>query len=347
MSSSKKRLSIIVPAYNAEKMIKNCLKAILKETKNIISEVIVVDDNSIDQTKKIVLNFKKVKLIALKKNSGAGNARNIGAKKSKYENLCFIDSDILIGKGSIYNLLKRLYKDKTTGSVSATQDPYNLNKEDWSSEFVCLKSCYGTHDFGKEKKFTSICSEFCIISKKIFTKVGKWKALESAGGEEFDMGYKIRKLNKTNIKLKEASYSGYWCSLLLRSKRIIERTIKYIPLLIKKKSFDTVGTFATINQAFSALLSLCILSSFIVYLILNYTYILEDYNISNFQILFITKFFLIIQLLIEIKFLIYSYKSKGLKILIFSLFGIQIINFALIIGGFLFVIKNFNFLEKN
>ena len=34
-----------------------------------------------------------------------------------------------------------------------------------------------------------------------------------SGGEEFDLGYKIRKLNLKNIKLKKAGYSGYWCDL--------------------------------------------------------------------------------------------------------------------------------------
>ena len=120
---------------------------------------------------------------------------------------------------------------------------------------------------------------------------------------------------------------------------------------IKKKSFDTVGTFATSNQAFSALLSLFILLSSIMFLIINYTYIFEGYNVNNFQILFVVKFFFIIQLLVEIEFLIYSYKCKGLKIFIFSLFGIQLINFALIVGGLLFIIKSFyrkiNLLKKN
>ena len=63
MLSTKKRISIIVPAYNAEKTIKNSLKAIIRETKNIITEIIVVDDNSNDNTAQIVSSFKKIKLI--------------------------------------------------------------------------------------------------------------------------------------------------------------------------------------------------------------------------------------------------------------------------------------------
>ena len=42
---TKYKLSVIVPAYNAEKIIKDCLNRILQETKKIVSEIIVVDEN--------------------------------------------------------------------------------------------------------------------------------------------------------------------------------------------------------------------------------------------------------------------------------------------------------------
>ena len=61
-----------------------------------------------------------------------------------------------------------------------------------------------------------------MISKDIFNKVGKWKSVAKAGSEEFDLGYKIRKLNLKNIKLKKAGYSGYWCDLLQRSKELLK-----------------------------------------------------------------------------------------------------------------------------
>ena len=327
--TNKYRLSIIIPAYNSEKIIYDCLSKILEETKKIKSEIIVVDDKSTDKTVKIVKKIKKIKLIRLKKNRGVGNARNIGADNAKYENLCFIDSDIIISKNSIYNLLKRFHKNKNTGSVSATQNTNNLNKDNWTSNFVCLKSCYGTESIKVEKNFSSISSEFCIISKDLFNNVGKWKALYGAGGEEFDLGYKIRKLNKKNIKLKNAGYSGFWCGLKERSIRIINRTEKYIPILLKKKNFDSKGTFATSGQAFSAFLTLFMLSILILNLFLKF----------NLTILGIFTLF-IIQLMLEIKFLIFAYKKYKIKMLLFSLFGIQVINLSIILGGFLFLFKN-------
>ncbi len=326
--TNKYSLSIIIPAYNSEKIIKDCLNKIIKETKKIKSEIIVVDDKSTDETVKVVKKIKGVKLIKLKKNKGVGNARNVGAEKAKFAILCFIDSDIIISKNSIYNLLKRFHKNDSVGSVSATQNTINLNKEDWTSNFVCLKSCYGTESIKVEKDFSSISSEFCIISKKLFNKIGRWKALYGAGGEEFDLGYKIRKLNKKNIKLKSSGYSGHWYSLKERSIRIISRTEKYIPILLKKKNFDSKGTFATAGQAFSSFITLLILS------------VLSSKLLLGLNLLFMLPILFAIQLILEANFLIFAYKKYKIKMLLFSFFGIQVINISIILGGVLFLIKN-------
>ena len=338
--TNKYSLSIIIPAYNSEKIINDCLNKILEETVKIKSEIIVVDDKSTDSTVKIVKKIKKIKLIKLKKNKGVGNARNIGADNAKYKNLCFIDSDIIISRNSIYNLLKRFHKNKNTGSVSGTQNTINLNKDNWTSNFVCLKSCYGTESIKIEKNFSSISSEFCIISKKLFNNVGKWKALYGAGGEEFDLGYKIRQLDKKNIKLKSSGYSGFWCGLKERSIRIVSRTEKYIPILLKKKNFDSKGTFATTGQAFSSFLTLLMLSVLILNLFLKLDF------------LFLTLFIIFTsQLILEINFLIFAYKKYKIKMVLFSLFGIQVINLSIILGAFLFLYKNifgllFNYSNK-
>ena len=326
---TKYKLSIIIPAHNAENVIKECINKVIKESKKIKSEIIVVDDCSTDGTSGILRDFKNIKVISLKKNRGVGYARNQGAKLAKYKTLCFIDSDIVIEKNSILNLLKRLHFSKDVGSVSGTQNLVNLNCDSWTSNFVCLKSCYGTHTIKKEKNFSTISSEFCMISKDIFNKVGKWKSVAKAGGEEFDLGYKIRKLNLKNIKLKKAGYSGYWCDLLQRSKRIIERTEKYIPIFLKKKKFDSVGSFATSVQAFSSFLTLLILA--IIFINLFYTI----------PFAFVLSIVLIIfQIILEAKFLVFAFQTYKLKMLLFSLFGIQIINLSIFIGGFLYVFNN-------
>jgi len=326
--NSEYTVSIIIPTYNSEKTIRSCLDKILKESKKLKSEIIVVDDCSADKTVEVIKTFQDIKLIKLENNQGAGNARNKGAEAAMYENLCFIDSDINISEESVLNLVKRLTKDSSTGSVAAIPDVTNLNENSWTSNFVGLKSCYGFDDVKTEKDFSVCTSEFCVISKELFFSIGKWKAFYAAGGEEFDMGYKILKINKKNIKTNSATYSGYWCSLDVRFKRIIERTTKYIPLFLEKREFDTKGSFATLGQFFSTLTTLLIVVYALISLIFNNTFF-----ISGFIGL------IILQLIFEFNFLRFANKNYGIKMVIFSLFGIQIINIGILFGVLIFFYK--------
>jgi len=326
------RTSIIIPAYNSEETIEPCLGKIINESKNFISEIIVVDDNSNDKTVEIVKKFKSVKLIKLSKNKGAGNARNIGAKIAKHETLCFVDSDIIISKDSIEHLVKRLHQDENIASVSGIPEISNLNVRSWTSNFVCLKSCYGNENIEKEKEFSHSPSEFCAISKEFFIQIGGYKPLRNAGGEEFYLGYQINQLNKKNIKIIDATFKSKYCSLYLRFKRIIDRTEKYIPLLFKKKKFDTTGSGADLTQAFSSLLTLIILILILLVFALNKSFLLVGLFIS-----FAT------QIIIEFKFLLFAKKHFGFKMLFFSLFGIQVINLAIFFGTTYFF---FNMIKK-
>ena len=89
-------VSVIVPAYNAEDTINECLDKIHTESKNLKSEIIVIDDKSTDKTCEIVKRFKSIKLIELKKNKGVGYVRNLGARIARNNILCYVDSDVII-----------------------------------------------------------------------------------------------------------------------------------------------------------------------------------------------------------------------------------------------------------
>ena len=122
MDTNECKVSVIIPVHNSEKTISYCLKKIISESNKLESEIIVVDDASTDNTLNILKEFKDIKIISLEHNKGAGNARNTGANIAKYNNLCFVDSDIYISKDSIINLVKRLIKGDDIGSVSGSQD---------------------------------------------------------------------------------------------------------------------------------------------------------------------------------------------------------------------------------
>ena len=95
MKNKKLKIDIILPNYNSSEFIEKTINSVLKQTyKNW--KLIIVDDFSNKETKKILKKFenkKKIKIYWLKKNHGAGFCRNYAINKSNYPYLAFIDSD--------------------------------------------------------------------------------------------------------------------------------------------------------------------------------------------------------------------------------------------------------------
>lgn len=89
------KVSIIIPIYNTEKYIKDCLDSVVNQTLDDI-EIICINDGSTDNSLKLINDYakrdKRIKVIN-QENKGQGTARNIGIKESKGEYIGFVDFD--------------------------------------------------------------------------------------------------------------------------------------------------------------------------------------------------------------------------------------------------------------
>ena len=91
--NNSKKISCIIPAYNEGERIGAVLEALIKHP--LVSEIIVVDDGSIDETKEIVTRFDSVRLISHSANKGKAQAVATGLREAKEELVMFIDADLL------------------------------------------------------------------------------------------------------------------------------------------------------------------------------------------------------------------------------------------------------------
>lgn len=110
----KKKVSVIVPAYNVEKYIYKCINSIINQTYSY-TQIIIVDDGSTDDTFRICNEFKsKDKRIEVyhKKNGGLGSSRNLGIDKATGDYLMFVDGDDFIESSMIEKLLKNAERSK-------------------------------------------------------------------------------------------------------------------------------------------------------------------------------------------------------------------------------------------
>lgn len=97
-------VSVIIPIYNAEKYIEECIKSILAQTTSNF-EIILVDDGSTDDSLNICNKYKNENVIVIhQKNSGVSAARNAGIKAAKGEFITFVDGDDWLEKDALKNM---------------------------------------------------------------------------------------------------------------------------------------------------------------------------------------------------------------------------------------------------
>ncbi len=120
-------LSMVIPVYNAEKMLKACMNSIVKQKTKYHFEVIVINDGSTDNSLQILKEYSNIKVID-KQNEGVAVARNVGLDNAKGKYIAFIDSDDIIDENYVEKLLDRAY-EKDADIVKCNFIEYSIQKE--------------------------------------------------------------------------------------------------------------------------------------------------------------------------------------------------------------------------
>lgn len=187
------KVSIIVPIYNVEKYLDECIKSIVKQTYNNI-EIILIDDGSTDNSSNICDKWenKDKRIIAIhKENGGLSSARNEALKIATGDYLAFIDSDDIIDEKMIETLVnlletkqanisvcqftRYLEGNKPTFSHLEETNIYNKNKAlvellyDKLTSHVCnklfKKELFNDIEFPKGKNYEDLRTTYKIIEK--------------------------------------------------------------------------------------------------------------------------------------------------------------------------------------
>jgi len=103
-------LSIIIVSFNTKKFTKGTIDSVIKHTKGVIYEIIIVDNNSSDGSKELLQDYtkkyKNVVYIQTGKNLGFGRGNNVGIEKSKGKYILLLNSDTELRKNIIPEMIK-------------------------------------------------------------------------------------------------------------------------------------------------------------------------------------------------------------------------------------------------
>lgn len=105
------KLSLIIPVFNVEKYLPQCLDSVLDQDSDYL-EVIIIDDCSTDESflviKKYENKFQNLKVFRHEYNMGLGSARNTGLRNATGDYIAMLDSDDWLCKGVLKQVLKKL-----------------------------------------------------------------------------------------------------------------------------------------------------------------------------------------------------------------------------------------------
>ena len=155
------KVSIVVPVYNSGKYIERCLDSILDSLGKTDGEILAIDNNSTDNSVKILKQYAKeypaVKVLSCK-TPGASAARNYGTKQAKGDYLWFVDSDDTIDKKAIRKLLKCAKKNQADFVMLGMKRIYPDGHEDYlyaiNPKDTDAKHCFVRYGLGPMQVFS-------------------------------------------------------------------------------------------------------------------------------------------------------------------------------------------------
>ena len=261
------KVSIVITTYNEEKDVGRLLNSIIKINypKNKL-ETIVVDDGSTDKTSEIVEKFP-VKFI-MGPHEGMGNARNLGWKGSNGDLVVFIDSDMILHKNYIKEIVNKFLENENVAGVEGNEKLYNKNK--FIAQMLHLR-----HELGWSQ------------SKQRIPRAIKKNVLKKLNGVDPEYGYYIdwelfHRMHKSGYKIQYAPKAILWHKQIEEVKELVGQSrwmgrslvfslrkhkfegIKRIGFVFLLAFFPIYILFLFLNKPFNMVGLLGILTFFIV-----------------------------------------------------------------------------------
>ena len=201
-------LSVIIPVYNVEKYIEQCIDSVLRQKTSYSYEVIIINDGSTDNTLSLLCIYesdRRVKIIT-QENSGQSAARNKAINLSRGKYLMFVDGDDLLLPNAIESLMSaaektnsdmaegsivRFYNEITGEMIRDSKGKNKIESNALNPGFVLTKSGYSVAKIYRRELWNTLRYPEGYIFEDIITKfILRRKANRVAFIEDVVYGYR-------------------------------------------------------------------------------------------------------------------------------------------------------------
>ena len=200
-------VAVIIPNYNGQKYLTDCLKSLRKQTYRGF-KVIMVDNGSTDGSISLVQrDFPEVEVIALPDNTGFANAVNVGIKATQAEYVFLLNNDTICEEGAIAALVSVLDKKPAVFSAQAKmlqiKEPHLI--DDAGDYYCALGWAFApskdkdNSKYSKRINVTSACAGAAMYRRQVFEEIGYFDEEHFCYLEDVDVGYRARLYGYNNV----------------------------------------------------------------------------------------------------------------------------------------------------
>lgn len=207
-------ISIVVINYKTSSLTLRCLESVFSSEITASYEVLVVDNNSNDDSKKIITEkFRNVVWIQNDYNAGFGRANNLGISIAKGKHILLLNSDLIVNKDTIQSCYTHILKDKKIGILSSVILNPDGSIQNYTSTIASYRKILERNilvDYLKKTKYQykleAVMGSFMMFEKETFIEVGMFDPEFFMYSEEIDLcdryakkGYKIEVLETAYV----------------------------------------------------------------------------------------------------------------------------------------------------
>ncbi len=226
------QLSVIILNYNVRYFLELCIDSVIKATKDIDAEIIVVDNNSPDDSCAMVRErFPQVSLIENRENAGFPKGNNIGVASAKGEYICILNPDTVVAEDTFTSILKFAEAQSNLGIVGCRLIDGRGNflaesKRGVPTPFVAFTKVTALYKiFPKVESFNRyymssvaefnlakaeiLVGAFMVMKRSLYLEVGGFDEDCFMYSDDIDLSYMVMKTGRDNYYFPKTSVIHY------------------------------------------------------------------------------------------------------------------------------------------
>jgi len=205
------RLSFVVPAYNEEAYLPDCLEAILKQTRDLAepAEIIVVNNASTDRTREVALSYPGVRVVD-EMRKGLTFARQAGFAASTGELIANVDSDSRLTPGWVAKVMKAFEQDSKLAAYSGPFIYYDLTPSQRMSVWVFYSVAWMVYVINRYilRAGGMVQGGNFVLRRTALEEIGGFDTSISFYGEDTDIARRVAKVGDVLFTFDLKMYSS-------------------------------------------------------------------------------------------------------------------------------------------